>query len=81
MEQVTKTWWESRTNWLQIITIIFAIGTQFDWWPKNVTQEDVLGIVMALVAIITIILRLRTSAPIKTTGPIVAAAKTGMKGK
>lgn len=79
MTQESKAWWESRTNWLQIIAIIYAVGSQFDWWPKSVTQEDMLGIIMAVVALITIVLRLRTSEPIKTTGPVVAAAKAGMK--
>lgn len=50
-------WYQSRTIWLQIVAIIFALGAKFDWWPKDISQEQAVTAAMVGVGILTAIFR------------------------
>lgn len=69
----TKNWWQSRTIWLQIVAAIFALLGAFGLLPADLDQEQVVSVIMALVAGVTIVLRFKAShaiAPTPTgTGP------------
>ncbi len=57
----TKFWWQSRTIWLQIVAALFAILSVFHILPVGIDQEQVVGAIMGGVAIVTLILRLRST--------------------
>lgn len=57
----TKAWWQSRTIWLQIIAAFFALLAMFGVVPKDITADWVVEAIMAVVALVTIILRLFSS--------------------
>lgn len=69
----TKNWWQSRTIWLQVVAAVFALLGALGVLPTGIDQEQVVSIIMAAVAVGTIVLRFRTShviAPTPTsTGP------------
>lgn len=75
MNTQTKKWWTSRTIWVQIIAVLFALGAGFEWWPKDITQEEVVAAVMGIVAVVTFILRLRTTETIKKEGVVAPLVK------
>lgn len=62
----TKKWWESKTIWVQIIAVVFALGAQFKWWPTDLTQDQIVSGVMALVAVVTVVLRFFTTKSISS---------------
>lgn len=57
----TKTWWQSRTIWLQIVATLFAVLGTFGILPRDLDQEQVVSAIMGAVAIVTLILRLRST--------------------
>ena len=57
----TKYWWQSRTIWLQIVAALFAILSAFHILPTGIDQEQLVGAIMGLVAVATLILRLRST--------------------
>lgn len=69
METNEKHWWESRTIWLQIVAFIYAVGAGHNWWPEGLDESSMLAAVMAVVTIVSIILRVKTKAEIK---PVIA---------
>lgn len=46
-------WYKSQIIWVQLVAIAFAIGVQFDWWPKDLQQADVIAAIMLVVSIVT----------------------------
>lgn len=75
MTEDTKYWWASKTIWVQVVAFIFAIGAQFEWWPTDITQEDVILTIMAAVTVVTFLLRLRTTEAIKPKGVVAPLVK------
>lgn len=63
----TKNWWQSRTIWLQIVAAVFALLGGFKVLPAGINQEQVVAFIMAIVSVVTIILRLRSSKVIAPT--------------
>ncbi len=57
----TKNWWQSRTIWLQIVATLFAVLGTFGILPRDLDQEQVVSAIMGAVAIVTLILRLRST--------------------
>jgi hypothetical protein len=53
----TKAWWMSKIYWAQIISIIFVVGSRFDWWPSQIDQREVLEAVILGINILTMIFR------------------------
>ena len=72
--QDTKVWWQSRTIWLQIVAAAFAILSAFKLLPSGISQEQVVSAIMTIVAIATVILRLRTTATIGAPNSLSPAA-------
>ncbi|KQS50977.1 hypothetical protein [Sphingomonas sp. Leaf198] len=71
----TKTWWQSRTIWLQLVAVLFAVLGPLGLLPHGLDQEDVISIIMAIVGIVTIVLRVcQTHAIAKPTAGVVADA-------
>jgi protein-S-isoprenylcysteine O-methyltransferase Ste14 len=70
----TKHWWQSRTIWVQLVAILFAVGARFEWWPTWIEQDDAIAFCMALVGIVTLVLRIRTKKEIKSA-PVIATIK------
>lgn len=60
----TKTWWQSRTIWVQIVALIYVGLNAFGALPADLTQEEVVTTIMAVVAVATVILRLVTKTSI-----------------
>ena len=53
----TKYWWQSRTIWLNLVAVAFAIGAGFKVLPAELDQEQVVTAIMAIVGILSVILR------------------------
>ncbi len=71
----TKTWWQSRTIWLQLVAVLFAVLGPLGLLPHGLDQEDVISIIMAIVGIATIVLRIyQTHSIAKPTAGVVADA-------
>ena len=62
-------WYKSRTIWLQIVAIIFALGAKFDWWPKDLSQEQVVTVVMIVVGALTTVFRWGTTSAVQLRSP------------
>lgn len=66
----TKNWWQSRTIWLQVVAAIFALLGAFGALPADLDQDQVVSVIMAAVAGVTIILRLRSTKAIAPTSTV-----------
>jgi len=60
----TKTWWQSRTVWVNIVATLFALLAAFKLTPPGLDQETVVTSIMALVGVANVVLRLLTHKPI-----------------
>lgn len=54
----TKSWWQSRTIWLNIVAAIFAVTGTLGWLPADLDQEQIVTAIMAIVTLVTIVLRI-----------------------
>ena len=72
----TKTWWQSRTIWLQIVSAFFAILAAFHILPTGLDQEQVVGAIMGAVAIATLVLRIRSTHVIASPFRVASPAST-----
>lgn len=63
----TKNWWQSRTIWVNLVASIFAILAAFKVLPTGLDQEQVVTVIMAVVAVVNVILRLLTKKQIAAT--------------
>lgn len=71
----TKTWWQSRTIWLQLVAVLFAVLGPLGLLPHGLDQEDAISIIMAIVGIATIVLRIyQTHSIAKPSAGVVADA-------
>lgn len=57
----TKQWWQSRTIWLNLVALTFAILAAFKALPAGLDQQQVLETIMTIVGVISIILRANTT--------------------
>lgn len=57
----TKTWWQSRTVWVNIVATVFALLAAFKLAPAGLDQEAVVTSIMALVGVVNVVLRLITT--------------------
>ena len=56
----TKTWWQSRTVWVNVVATLFAVLSTFKLLPANIDQDSVVTAIMGAVAIVNVVLRLVT---------------------
>lgn len=56
----TKSWWESRTVWVNVVATLFAVLGTFKLLPANLDQDSVVTAIMGAVAIANVVLRLVT---------------------
>jgi len=56
----TKTWWQSRTVWVNVVATLFAVLGMFKLLPANIDQDSVVTAIMGVVAIANVVLRLAT---------------------
>ncbi len=56
----TKAWWQSRTMWVNLVAIVFAILGSAKLLPTGLDQEMIVTAIMGLVAIANVALRLTT---------------------
>jgi len=60
----TKSWWQSRTVWVNVVATLFAVLGAFKLLPANIDQDSVVTAIMGAVAIVNVVLRLVTRQPI-----------------
>lgn len=63
-----KYWWQSRTIWVQVVAIAFALATKLGFMPADISQEDVVLAIMGLIGAINVVLRFVTSSPVRVSG-------------
>lgn len=60
----TKSWWQSRTVWVNVVATLFAILGTFKLLPTDIDQDSIVTAIMGAVAIANLLLRLVTRHPI-----------------
>jgi len=56
----TKTWWQSRTVWVNVVATLFAVLGTFKLLPTNLDQDSIVTAIMGAVGIANVVLRLAT---------------------
>jgi hypothetical protein len=56
----SKTWWQSRTVWVNVVATLFAILATFKLLPAGLDQDTIVTAIMGVVAIANVALRLLT---------------------
>lgn len=56
----SKTWWQSRTVWVNVVATLFAILATFKLLPAGLDQDTIVTAIMGVVAIANVMLRLLT---------------------
>ena len=57
----TKTWWQSRTLWINFVAMLFALLSAIGRLPEGINQEQVVTAIMALIALANVVFRLTTT--------------------
>jgi hypothetical protein len=57
----SKTWWQSRTVWVNVVATLFAVLGTFKLLPTGLDQDTIVTAVMGMVAIANVVLRLLTN--------------------
>jgi hypothetical protein len=56
----SKTWWQSRTVWVNVVATLFAVLGTFKFLPAGLDQDMIVTAIMGVVAIANVVLRLVT---------------------
>jgi hypothetical protein len=56
----TKSWWQSRTVWVNVVATLFALLSTFKLLPADIDQDSVVTAIMGAVAIANVVLRMVT---------------------
>jgi len=56
----SKYWWQSRTVWVNVVAILFAVLGTFKLLPTSLDQDSIVSAIMGVVAIANVVLRLVT---------------------
>jgi hypothetical protein len=56
----SKTWWQSRTVWVNVVASLFAVLGTFKLLPTGLDQDTIVTAIMGMVAIANVVLRLLT---------------------
>jgi len=59
-----KNWYNSRTIWVNLVAGIFALLAVIGFTPENISQEETVAAIMAIISAINILLRFFTDKPI-----------------
>lgn len=57
----SKTWWQSRTVWVNVVASLFAVLGTFKLLPTGLDQDTIVTAIMGMVAIANVVLRLLTN--------------------
>ncbi|HMI21124.1 MAG TPA: hypothetical protein VK533_16445 [Sphingomonas sp.] len=57
----SKTWWQSRTVWVNVVATLFALLGTFKLLPTGLDQDTIVTAIMGVVAIANVVLRLLTN--------------------
>ena len=57
----SKTWWQSRTVWVNVVATLFAVLGTFKLLPTGLDQDTIVTAIMGVVAIANVVLRLLTN--------------------
>jgi hypothetical protein len=57
----SKTWWQSRTVWVNVVATSFAVLGTFKLLPTGMDQDTIVTAIMGMVAIANVVLRLLTN--------------------
>ena len=57
----SKTWWQSRTVWVNMVATLFAVLGTFKLLPTGLDQDTIVTAIMGIVAIANVVLRLLTN--------------------
>ncbi len=57
----SKTWWQSRTVWVNVVATLFAVLGTFKLLPTGLDQDTIVTAIMGTVAIANVVLRLLTN--------------------
>ncbi len=57
----SKTWWQSRTVWVNVVATLFAVLGTFKLLPTGLDQDTIVTAIMGMVAIANVVLRLLTN--------------------
>lgn len=64
----SKPFWASRTVWVGIVGLAFALLGAAGWLPAGLDEGAVVDAVMALLGVLTIVFRTRASATVALPG-------------
>ena len=56
----TKSWWQSRTLWVNLVAMLFALLGAIKVLPSDIDQDMVVTAIMGIVALVNVALRLAT---------------------
>jgi hypothetical protein len=56
----TKSWWQSRTMWVNIVAALFGLLGTTKLLPTEIDQDTVVTAIMGAVAVANVVLRLTT---------------------
>jgi hypothetical protein len=57
----TKPFWASRTIWVGIVGVLFPLLAAAGWLPRDLSEEQVVDGLMALLGLLTILFRARAT--------------------
>ncbi len=57
----SKTWWQSRTVWMNVVATLFAVLGTFKLLPTGLDQYTIVTAIMGVVAIANVALRMLTN--------------------
>lgn len=60
----SKNWYESRTVWVGIVTVMFSLLKSFNILPEGLSEEAVVSLFMALSGVLTVVFRVKATAPV-----------------
>jgi len=62
---MTKKWYQSKTVWFNLLTIIFTVATFLGWQPNQNLAEQINSVLLALSPFINLLLRFVTEKKIE----------------
>jgi len=62
--ELSKGWWQSRTIWVNVVAVLYAIAATFKIIPAGMAQEDIVTAIMGVIGTVTIVLRFFTKQPL-----------------
>lgn len=54
----TKAWWQSRTIWVALVSVLFAILGGTGVLPEGLTEDGVVETIMGIIGILIVVFRI-----------------------